>query len=701
MTRRSFFGTCGAAVQAAAGFQPAQDHFPGVAYRDYSRCFPDFLRDLAARAYDLRNREMAKLTSEPAIRARQAWVRETFWKLVGGMGERTPLDAKTVGSFERSGYRVEKLVYQSRPRFFITANLYIPAGSPPFPGVLFQMGHSRNGKAYESYQRCCQGLVKLGFLVLAFDPVGQGERVYYPGADPARSRFGEAGDEHTVPGWQMLLYGDTMTRMQVWDAIRSLDYLAAHPLVDPARLGSTGQSGGGTLTMLLSCVDDRLAAAAVASGNTENFACAGFNPPGSTDDAEQDFLGSGPLGFDRWDLLYPLAPKPLLVSVSDKDFFGTYSSEYIGSGWEEFSLNLRRAYSILGHPERLAWADTPLPHSLAYDSRLNIYRWFSRWLKGDASRIDREPPTAPEEEATLRVTGTGSAVRSLGSLTPFALNRGRRAEKEPADLAALLGIARPRAETAFTVLRRVPSREIDIEAVEVASAPRVWLPAWLFVPRGAPRAAHLLLEDGRNSRWHEGELYQELAGRGSLVCAPNLRGLGDLTAEYGRGAAAYAGPHNSEEDYAWASLILGQPMLGQWVTDILALAAALRARPEAGGRRLVAAASGKLTVAALIAASLDRGIDAVYLSGGLVSLQSVVETEDYRCSRANLAPGFLRHTDLPEIAASLGPRKLVLAGAVDATEAPVDPDTVRRLYPSAAVLPRARWDVETLANTAS
>jgi dienelactone hydrolase len=268
-----------ALAKAWAAAPPA---FPGVAYREYARCLPDFLRDLAQRAYQERNREIARLTSVEAIRQRQKWARETFWKLAGGMPQRTPLNTRTLGAFDRSGYRVEKLVYESVPNFHIAANLYIPSNArPPFPGVLFQMGHTRNGKAGDTYQRCCQGLAKLGYLVLAFDPMGQGERIYYPDASARNSRLGSADDEHTVPGKQMLLVGDSAARMQVWDAVRSLDVLAAHPLVDPQRLASTGQSGGATLTMLLAAVDDRLAAAAVCSGNTENVACADFNPPGS------------------------------------------------------------------------------------------------------------------------------------------------------------------------------------------------------------------------------------------------------------------------------------------------------------------------------------------------------------------------------------------------------------------------------------
>lgn len=699
MTRRDFFALPAAGALAA---QPglSQTQFPGVAYRDYSRCLPDYLRDLAARAYRLRNAEIAKLTTPEAVRARQRWARQTFWKLVGGMPPRTPLNPRTVGSFERPGYRVEKVLYESQPNFHIPANLYIPTTSqPPFPGVLFQMGHSLNGKAAESYQRCCQALARLGYLVLAFDPMGQGERIYYPDRSGARTRLASADNEHTVPGKQMLLVGDTSSRLQVWDAVRSLDYLASHPLADPKRLASTGQSGGGTLTMLLACVDDRLAAAAVCSGNTENLACANFNPPGSTDDAEQNLLGSGPLGFDRWDLLYPIAPKPLLVSVSDKDFFGTYSSAYISNGWEEYQ-KLKKVYQILGQPDQLGWSDTPLPHGLSYDSRLQVYNWFARWLKNETGRIEEEPPTAPEPDQTLWASESGNVVRSLQGETPFTLNKKRPVERAKVALERLLGIQRPAPGVQATVLRRVPSRGVDIEAIEVPSAPRVWLPAWLFLPKAADRSKPVFLAlepTGRNVRWHEGELYQSLAAKGYPVCSADVRGAGDLWPEIGRSAPRHARSHNDEENYAWASMIFGKPLVGQRVTDVLALAAALRAHPALKGRPMVLAALGRMTVPALFAAALDGRIDRLYLAGGLVSFQAILESENYSCPFVNFAPELLKHTDLPEVAASIGPRRVVLAGPVGADSRPLDPATARRVYEKAAnvrVLPEAKWDAE-------
>ena len=349
-SRRSFLrGALGVPLLASA----AEQTFPGVAYRDYPRCLPDYLRGLASAAYAKRSAALARLVSARAVRERQQWVRKTLIELIGGLPEKTPLNAQVTGGFQREGYRLERVVYESRPKFYVSANLYIPStGRPPYPGVLFQLGHSGNGKAWDSYQRACQGLVRLGFLVLAFDPAGQGERVYYPDSTGLQTRLkGGPDEEHTHPGKQMLLAGWTSTQLQLWDAIRSLDYLAAHPQVDATKLASTGQSGGATLTMLLSAVDDRLKTAAVFSGNTENLACRNFLPPGSTDDAEQNFIGSGPLGFDRWDLFYPFAPKPMLISISDKDSFGTYSPNYVKDSWYEYQT-AGRSLSRFGSARR-------------------------------------------------------------------------------------------------------------------------------------------------------------------------------------------------------------------------------------------------------------------------------------------------------------------------------------------------------------
>jgi dienelactone hydrolase len=699
-TRREFLAltAAGALLRQSAVAQTAD---PKGLYRDYARCLPDFLSDLSEAAYKLRNTEIARLITPAAIKARQQWVRETFWELVGGMPERTPLNPRSVGSFDRAGYRLEKVVYESQPGFHVAANLYTPtADRPPYPGVLFQMGHSTNGKASGAYQQCCQALARLGYVVLAFDPMGQGERIYYPaGSSPSRSRLG-ADEEHTYPGRQMILKGITSTRLQTWDAMRSLDYLASNPLVDPQRLASTGQSGGGTTTMLLAAVDDRLAAAAPCCGNTENVACANFIPPGSTDDAEQDLIASGPVGFDRWDLLYPLAPKPLLVLVSERDFFGTYSPNYITSGTEEFR-KLRAVYRTLGQAERLAWYGSPLPHGLSYAMRLQIYSWFGRWLNGDPRPVTVEPETAPEPDSTLYVSESGSVVRSFQGATPFTLIQKHAVRRRPADLATLLGVEEPAPGGGAVMLATSPFRHTRVEALEFHSAPKVWVPAWLFLSEKSnpERPLVIVLEPTGRGAPSEGALSSRLAEQGCAACAPDLRGLGDATPEFGRGAARHGREHNNEEQYSWSALILGKPLLGQRVTDLLAVIRGLRARPDLTGRRLVIAARGTATVPAQCAAALDRSVDVLYLAGGLSSFRSIAETENYAYPFGNFVPHWLEHTDLPDLARSMAPTRLVLAGAVDAAGRKRASEEVRQEYvnePNVQVLPDPQWSPESI-----
>ena len=673
----------------------AQQGAPSIMYRDYSRCLPDYLRDLAERAYQSRNRAISSLTTPAAIRKRQQWVTETFWSLIGGMPDRTPLNARTVGSFERPKYRVEKVVYESQPNFHISGTLYIPTvGRPPFPGVLYQMGHTTNGKGDATYQLCCQTLAGLGYLVLGFDPMGQGERTYYPGRVPSHSRLG-ADEEHTFPGRQMLLKGITSTWLQTWDAVRSLDYLASHPMVDVKRLGATGQSGGGTDTMFLAAVDDRLAAAVVSSGITENVACANFNPPGSTDDGEQNLVASAPAGFDRWDLLYPVAPKPLLVMVSQRDFFGTYSPNYLTSGTEEFQ-KLQRVYRTLGHADQIGWFGTPLPHGFSHDLRMQMYNWFGRWLKGESQPLAEEPVVQAETEETLFVSTNGSMAQSFHGETPFTLNRKRTLSKTPADLAGLLAVDRSAVGASVATVGRASYHQTLVEAVEFPSAPKVWVPAWLYQPKAADASKPLviLLEPGGRNAWHEGELYNQIAADGCVVCTPDLRGIGDMTPEFSRGAARHARPHNSEEDYAWSSLIFGRPMSGQRVTDILSIVKGLRSRPEFARRRVVVAARGVLTVPALFAAALEPAIDGLYLAGGLISFRSIVETEVYKYPFGNFVPKLLAHTDLPELTRALAPRRVTLAGMVDAAGNRLPVETVRSEFSGASnvrVQPEPAW----------
>ena len=688
---------------------PDQLTFPGTKFRHYSKCLPEYLSTLAKDVTAKRSAALEQLTSTAAIRARQAHVHELLWKLIGGPEKRTSLNPHTTGELKRGAYRVEKIIYESQPDLFVSANLYVPEGPGPFPAVLFQSGHYWEGKAYPTYQRCCQGLVQLGFVVLAFDPMGQGERIYYPDKSGTHSRLPSCDAEHTVPGKQFILFEDSSTRFQLWDAVRSLDYLLSLPFVDPKRVAAVGHSGGGTLTMLLSAADDRLTAAAVCMGNTENIIGSPFRSPGATDDAEQNFVYSGPAGFDRWDLFYPFAPKPMLIWPSDRDFFATYSPDYIDQGWQEYQ-KLKKVYQTFDCADRLAWADTPLPHALAYDSRLLVYNWFNRWLKDQNSQIEQEPPTQPESVSDLWVTVHGSVVRSLNSATPHSLIKNRSVKRTTAPLTDLLKVIVPAQALPAATIAHVNSRNMRVEVLEISSAPAVWLPAYLLIGDKTPPGKPVLLvldEQEYDRLWFAPEVDQALSGNSPVVCTAEVRGVGALVPEFSPGAADYESWHQQEENYAWGSLALGKPLVGQRVTDILALIAALRNHPATSARQIYVAALGKLTVPALFAAALEPAIKGLYLAGGLASFQNLIETEVPQYPFANYVPGLLNHTDLPEIAASIAPRNIVLAGTLDAQGRVIEPNTIRTLYDSAiragnlTALADANWSAKALLSYAA
>ena len=396
---------------------------------------------------------------------------------------------------------------------------------------------------------------------------------------------------------------------------------------------------------------------------------------------------------------------------SARDFFGTYSPNYISNGSEEFG-KLKKIYEVMGHPEHLGWADSPLPHGLGYNVRLAIYNWFNRWLKNGPG-VKEEPSVSPESEETLFAAAGGSTVRAFHGETPFSVVQKKVVRQQPAPLDRLLGVEFTKAQA--VTLRKAEFRRTAIEALEIPSAPKVWIPGYLFQPRAAVAAKPLiiLLDPAGRGQWQEDALYDELASAGHAVCALDVRGIGDMMPEYGRGSGRYNGSHNTEQHYAWSSLILGKPLLGQRVTDIIAAVQALRARPDLSGRRVVLAARGILTVPAQCAASLDKQIDALYLSGGLVSYRNVIETEEYLGGNyarsqtdlfGSFVPRLLSHTDLPHLAASIDPRPVILGGATDAAGKRMDAVLVQRIYASARnveVRASAAWDAATLRTVAA
>src|SRR5947208_1261619 len=143
----------------------------------------------------------------------------------------------------------------------LSRRTFLGVGLAAATGVISPCGHSTNGKAAAAYQILHINLAKRGFVVLTYDPVGQGERSQFWDAARGRSRFNLTCGEHAVLGNPLYLLGTSLARYRIVDGMRGLDYLAARPEVDPRRLGCVGNSGGGPLTAYIAALDPRVLAA--------------------------------------------------------------------------------------------------------------------------------------------------------------------------------------------------------------------------------------------------------------------------------------------------------------------------------------------------------------------------------------------------------------------------------------------------------
>ena len=263
LSRRQLLGTASLLALGPAGRRLlAADPPPLAPLNRFPRMVQEHFVRLVRAAERAGNEARAALKTRADAEAHVREVRKKIAACFGPFPERTPLNPRVTGTVERDAYTIEKVIFESRPGFLVTANLYVPKGKkPPLPGVVGSCGHSTGGKAEPAYQSFAQGLARMGYVVLIFDPIGQGERLQY-GHVEKEHRPGVGVGEHLLAGNQQFLVGEFFGSWRAWDGIRALDYLLTRPEVDPKLVGITGNSGGGTMTTWLCGLDRRWAMAA-------------------------------------------------------------------------------------------------------------------------------------------------------------------------------------------------------------------------------------------------------------------------------------------------------------------------------------------------------------------------------------------------------------------------------------------------------
>jgi cephalosporin-C deacetylase-like acetyl esterase len=645
LNRRQFAGClAGAAAASPASAASAS----GSMMWDYiTGCIRELDQARRVRLAALRTGEqLLALQREVRLRLAEMW--GPFPK------ERTPLNARHVATLDRSDYAIEKIIFESRPAFFVTANLYRPKQiEGRLPAIIFPLGHTDNGKAYGSYQQFPILLARNGLICLSWDPIGQGERLQLWDIEKRASLAGPGTREHGVLGTQCYLVGLNLMNYRIWDAMRAIDYLESRPDVDPYRIGCAGQSGGGMETLQLAPFETRIRAAspscAVASfrHKTEGLLIA---------DPEQILYGTLAYGIDHPELLAAVAPRAVLIGAAIKDFVPI-------TGARRTSEELRHPFRLMGAAGKAGIFETDDTHTLNQELREATASWFVRWLAGKEVKV-QEAPSEILKDAELYCTETGQVVESLGGETVFTLNRRRADEIAPK---RSLPAAPGELEIYQSEIRLLAHRltRLNLERKEDG----IHVPVKTFgtsAQMGRPLV--IVAEAGKDDPSVQA-LVKDLVSGGRRVVGIDVRGWGETKPHMPDKKANFSW----DDFFAYRSLELGRPLFGQRLRDLLVTA------PEIAGSAewdLVGIGAGALL--AVYAGALEPRVRGLAAIGLLLSYRSVIDDPLYRQPLSSLLPGVVGEFEVRDVLAAIAPRRVLILNPENARRAPASSAEARR-----------------------
>lgn len=597
------------------------------------------------------------------------------------------------------GYRVEKIVFESMPQYYVTAAMFIPNDlKEKRPAILNVIGHSTAAFRREIYQVVILNLVKKGFIVLAMDPYGQGERIDYFDAEKGRSTVGGPTAIHSYIGGQMFLTGVSPGRYFIWDGIRAIDYLLTREEVDPERIGVTGLSGGGTQTAYISIFDDRVKAAAPSCYIT------GFRrllESIGPQDAEQNFYHAIARGLTHADFLEVRAPRPTLIVATTRDFFSI-------QGVRETYAEAGKAYSAFGHEDHLLLSEDDYEHGFTAKNRRATYAFFQRFLDLPGDPSDEPVETLSAEQ--LNVTPTGQLATSFKGRTLFDVHKGT-VDRLAADLkisrkrvnrhlqevqikARALSGFRPVESTGAAVFRgRYQRQGYTVELWALSGEGETVIPMLAFVPEGdGPHPVGIWLNpEGKAVDASPGGAIERWVRKARLVLAPDVLGVGET--------------RNTVINYPLAAhheaILIGRSLPGLQAGDIVHVVKYAQQRPDADSRDIIALARGTLCPALLHAASFEQGIHGIILDRPLLSYHLVAANRFYNYDMRATVAGALTAYDLPDLAASCAPRLLLMIDPIDHLGKPASPSLFEEEYEFPLDVYRAQHALDNISRVGS
>jgi hypothetical protein len=653
---------------------------------EYSDAPNSLYHHISGQAYDLLAQRSLKIDGLKTLsdwQLRQKMISETLLDIVGPFPGKTPLNAKITRIVEKDSFRVEHIVYESQPGFFVTSSLFIPGGlkkRSKAPAVIYCSGHSENGYRSDVYQHVILNLVKKGFIVFAFDPVGQGERLEYYDPATKKSIVGGPTTEHSYPGTQAFITGSSQARYMIWDGIRAVDYLLTRKEIDPLRIGITGRSGGGTQSAYIAAMDDRIYAAAPECYIT-NFTR--LLQTIGNQDAEQNFYNGIIRGTDNGDLLLVRAPKPALMITTTRDIFSI-------QGAKETEKEVSGIYKAYGKADNFGRVEDDFPHASTKKNRESMYAFFQKHLNNPGSSEDEPVKILTAEE--IQVSATGQVSTSYKGETVFSLNC-KEAEKLSVELQLsrndlsrhlpevlksakkLSGYQEPSdiGDPIFT--GRFQREGYVIEKYFLKGEGNYVIPYLLVIPAKSNNKAIIYLHpSGKSVEASVGGEIDWFVSNGFTVLAPDLIGVGEMGPGVFQGDAFIEG---DSHNIWYASMLIGRSIVGIRAGDVVRLTKLLKKSTAITG--IYGVARKEMAPVLLHAAAFDQSIMRIALIEPYSSYRSIVMNHFYNSSFiSGVVPGALKAYDLPDLAASLAPRKLVMAGVTDGYGKNTDTESINK-----------------------
>ena len=649
-------------------------------------------RHITDQGLDYLNKRAAgvdRLATKEGWLKRQVLVHKVLMDIVGPFPEKTPLNAQVVAVIKKTGFRMEKIIFESQPKFYVTACLYLPEGIvKKRPAIIYCSGHSNEGFRNLPYQHIILNLVKKGFIVFAFDPVGQGERLQYYEPEFGESRIGFPTLEHSYPGAQCFLIGSSQARHMIWDGIRAVDYLLTREEVDGKRLGITGRSGGGTQSAYIAAFDDRILATAPECYITSFKRLIESIGP---QDAEQNFYHGWAKGIDHADLLEVRAPKPALLITTTRDFFSI-------QGARETTKEIKTAYRAFGKEEYIMQVEDDAEHAPTKKNLEATYAFFQKHLNLPGKNEDEEVAYLTSEE--LRVTTTGQVSTSLGGETVFSLNL-IEAQKSLEKLeharqnlnlhlsniktnaAKMSGYLEPVKNNPAVFTGRYQRNGYSIEKYFLPGEGDYVIPFLLFVPdkKGIHPVVVYLNPKGKSAEANTGQEIEWFVNKGCIVLAPDLPGYGEMGPGIFTGDAYNFKPGKAYYNIWFASIQIARSLTGIHAGDLVRLINYSKSLEKADPSRIFAIAKGELCPVLLHAANFDPTISKIGLVEPLVSYRTILVNQYYQ--PVFIPPsvaGALEFYDLPDLCASLAPRPLLMVNVLNHIGKPAQKELLSKEY---------------------